>query len=454
MTSIKTIQTVLIHLLPWLALFLLHGCSSQSFFINYTTEASKQQGLIRSGHITKAAKAAASRIKTADGLLYAQESGRLYQLAGHYNKSRQAFDNAIERYQSLDNRAKVSVSDMGAKGLSLLGNDNAIPYQGNSVERTLVHHFQALNYLFEGDLAGANVELRRAQHIQKQQQNKHEDTTEAAIKQADKEGIDTGVLFFSPRLKPIQKKVATLNGHYLNGYTYYLSAVLWEAQGKWNNALVDYKLALSLDPLNQQLLADIKRAQNRQSIKKPTVVIFYEQGSIAQKSAFTLHLPSPSGSQILSISLPFYDPTNWPKQRELTATTENSTKRSFHLSTLSTLAAQRLQDDYPGILTRQVLRAVAKKQLHSELGRKSPIAGLVASAYSAVSEQADLRFWSTLPHSASVLRMTLSEGNLQLTLKTSTLEKTEELLLPRGSTTLVRVIDVGSQLITQRIQLN
>ena len=64
------------------------------------------------------------------------------------------------------NKAKIQIS----KGIEKLGavvsNDNAISYQVPYYEQGMLHSYQALNYLFQHDLEGALVEIRRANLVQ------------------------------------------------------------------------------------------------------------------------------------------------------------------------------------------------------------------------------------------------------------------------------------------------
>ena len=48
----------------------------------------------------------------------------------------------------------------------MVSNDNAISYQVPYYEQSMLHSYQALNYLFQHDLEGALVEIRRANLVQ------------------------------------------------------------------------------------------------------------------------------------------------------------------------------------------------------------------------------------------------------------------------------------------------
>ncbi|MFP3367091.1 hypothetical protein R0J93_25955, partial [Pseudoalteromonas sp. SIMBA_148] len=73
-----------------------------------------------------------------------------------------------------NNRAKVSVSRMGFKALSMLSNESVVPYDVPSYEQVLAHIAQAKNYIFLKDVEAAGVEMRIAQRIQREIEIDHE----------------------------------------------------------------------------------------------------------------------------------------------------------------------------------------------------------------------------------------------------------------------------------------
>ena len=100
-----------------------------------------------------------STARIGDELLRLQFRGLAAHYAGRPRASSDALESAAflaeERYtRSLTNEA-----------LSLLTNDRIRPYRPGDVERLLIHHYGALNYLAAGDPEEAAVEARRLAHM-------------------------------------------------------------------------------------------------------------------------------------------------------------------------------------------------------------------------------------------------------------------------------------------------
>ena len=109
---------------------------------------------------------------------------------------------------------------------------------------------------------------------------------------------------------------------------------------------------------------------------------------------------------------------------------------------MAALAARALAEQMPGILTRQVARAVAKavgakaaKDAGGDWGE------LAATLYNVISDQADLRSWLTLPAHMQVLSAWVDPGGscVALTAPGGGTLWSGEVTLKAGKTTLVVV---------------
>lgn len=84
-------------------------------------------------------------------------------LAAHYAGQPRASSDALESAAFLaEERYTRSLTN---EALSLLTNDRIRPYRPGDVERLLIHHYGALNYLAAGDPEEAAVEARRLAHM-------------------------------------------------------------------------------------------------------------------------------------------------------------------------------------------------------------------------------------------------------------------------------------------------
>ena len=100
-----------------------------------------------------------STARIGDELLRLQFRG----LAAHYAGQPRASSDALESAAFLaEERYTRSLTN---EALSLLTNDRIRPYRPSDVERLLIHHYGALNYLAAGDPEEAAVEARRLAHM-------------------------------------------------------------------------------------------------------------------------------------------------------------------------------------------------------------------------------------------------------------------------------------------------
>ncbi len=137
-------------------------------------------------------------------LLYYLERGMLLHVDGQYAESNTAFEEAKRIGNELYTK---SLSD---EGLSLMSNDYALDYAGENFERTLIHLFAAMNYILMQDSESALVEIRQV----------------------------------GDYLRKLQIDSSNENVYQEDAFARYLSALVYESNGEYDSALVDYKKAL------------------------------------------------------------------------------------------------------------------------------------------------------------------------------------------------------------------
>jgi len=138
-------------------------------------------------------------------LLYYLERGMLLHLDGQYAESNAAFE-AAKRLG--DDLYTESITDIG---VSFMTNDYALDYAGENFERTLIHLFSAMNYSQLGQPDSALVEARQV----------------------------------GDYLRKLQVDTANENVYQEDAFARYLAALLYEASGEYDAALVAYKKAIA-----------------------------------------------------------------------------------------------------------------------------------------------------------------------------------------------------------------
>ncbi|MEI8245260.1 MAG: DUF2059 domain-containing protein [Lentisphaerota bacterium] len=96
--------------------------------------------------------------------LYLMEKGRLAQLEGDFKTSRASFNEQVDilKQRELDDNtlpgAEINTG-------SVLVNDNMLPYKARLFEVEMIYLSQSFNYLAQGDMEGAVVEIRNADFL-------------------------------------------------------------------------------------------------------------------------------------------------------------------------------------------------------------------------------------------------------------------------------------------------
>lgn len=436
--------------LPALFLLLvLHGCATSSVFLPYPGQAQSWTASLRQGEPLAAAQRLEKKNRGRDSLLFLQEQARLQQLGGAFDTSRSTFQEVFDRYERNDAAARIRASGLAAGTGSLLTNDNALPYKADPYERIFSYAFQALNYLSLGDPDGAAVELRRAALAQRVAEQENERRIAKAEQEAADNKVD--VSQYEGYFDGLNAAAAKVRSSINNAWTHYLSAVFWEGRGNYNDALVDYKQALSVAPDVEFLKADIARVSarldGRWKADRGLVVVIHEQGLVPPKREVSVPVPTIHG--YFSVAFPTYRPEDFQAPSALKVVAGDQVVATEVLVDVGATAARALKEEVPGMLARQTLRAATKysaqKQANDNLGL---FGALVTQVYNLVSERADLRSWLTLPAHGLATRLELPAGVHVLQLSGSGADASVAVPVRAGGVTLVRVVDTGSFLRT------
>ena len=358
---------------------------------------------------------------------YQFELGLVAHYANHFAESSDAFDQAGD---IAEDRYTRSVSkEVG----SLVTSDKLRPYSSNRYERLLSHYYRALNYVYQGQLDGALVECRRATNL-------------INYFKGENEKYD----FFG------------------TGFLAYLSGVIFEAAGEWNDAYISYKQAAeyyqsaaektgvgvpdgigySLVRLARKLgFTDEFERYQRQYGEPPEhpknygeLVLFYESGYVPPKSEEALtfpilkkddveddeFVPTLIGRQgmiyedveleyLLRVAIPTID-SNRPYFAGIEIAVGQNQKRGVLVEDVENIAIETFNAQRPIILIRTLGRALLKYLAYREANKKNEALGILVNLAGVVTEQADLRSWKTLPNQIFMVRMPLPEGTHTLNL--------------------------------------
>ncbi|MCS5561536.1 MAG: hypothetical protein NZ764_07600, partial [Marinobacter nauticus] len=295
------------------------------------------------------------------------------------------------------------------------------------------------------------VELRGAALEQRVAADKRDKEIAKAEEAAEENNVDLSQ--FDGYFQGINAVAGEVKASFQNAWTFYLSALFWEAHGEYNDALVDYKKALEIHPELDMLKEDVERVSNAMKgrpEKDGMVAVLYEQGFVQAREEFSLPIPTVHG--IFSVAFPTYSLTSKPRPNSLRVLDSASQPlgETVVLADVGALAAKDLKERLPGMLVRQTLRATAKYNLQKKANDDfGPLGAFATQLYNLVSEQADRRSWLTLPAYAQATRFSLPQGEHTLVLSTPGGNATLTVPVVNRGLTVIHVAAVPGQLITR-----
>lgn len=349
-------------------------------------------------------------------VLYCLDLGLLYHYAGMPDSSDAYLFSAEREIQDLYTQ---SVS-LGV--LSVLTNDNILPYDGEDHERVLINLFLALNYAEQGNTEEALVEARK---------------------------VDL-------KLREFSRKYEGKNTYQDDAFIRFVTGVLYENDGETNDAFIAYRQSHeayqrylrdygTVEP--RTVLDDIVRtarsvgfgdeavqyggAGGTDSLARPgdgsiLVVAYAGKGPIKEEIRTTVSIPDTGGTlHTFQIALPKIV----PRMRHIRAFNVEILNPSdssvvAHSTTvlaedITAIAAKCLDDRLSLVYLksggRAVLKFLAAEKAKSELKKKDDsvlnfLGSLAVDLVVGATEQADLRAWGTLPAQISAARIRVPAG--------------------------------------------
>jgi len=371
----KCLARQLTLLIWWLTSIFLLGCAT------YQSRVDESRRHLERREFDLALEKLKPLAETSDGdqLAYLLDYGTALHIAGKYEESIKVFLEADKLAENVDFH---SVSRIAG---ATLFNEEMIQYKGDPFEKIFINAYLALNYLCLNKLDDALVEARR---------------------------INEKIIKYNSENKANFEK---------NAFGKYLSALVWEADKKWDDAYIAFHEAYQIDPgismIGEDLIRSAFRSHRMDEYKKwktafpevkedprwydkklGEIVVLVEQGWGPRK--FAEH------GQLNPYLIPVYSETLKVKV-EIENTVQQDSKLVYNVTRD---AIKTLQADAGSLVARRLGSRVAKEVVADQIRQKDKALGFVAWAIMVFSERADLRQWSTLPASMQVARIYLPPG--------------------------------------------
>lgn len=452
----------------------LSACSTASFtdlFNNYNQQMREVKQAQQQGDFQQAINLIPTRNARDNNYnLHLLEKARLAFLANETEQSKNDFEQVYQLIQQAELSAKIELSRGVENVAAIMSNDNATRYDIPRYEQSMLHTYQALNYLAQQNLPGALVEVRRANVVQENALASNAKSIEKDQQEMLAQGVNANEL--SRQYPTMNNAIGQIKNGFQNAYTFYLSAVLYEAANQKNDAYIDYKKALEIYPHNNYIqqavwrLANVLSMRNDVALFKKTlpdtiisktyssakknqgqVIVITENGIVAAKQEIAINLPiftRHNQMRFYSVALPSY-PNYLTSYSPLNLQYQGKSYQSEEIVRLQSLAAKQLKDQLPVMVTRQIARLITKEEVRQQLARKNgELGNIFASIYNLATEKADTRSWSTLPDSIHIMQLNLPVGEHTLMLNINGLNQQVNITVNSNKITLIKLTAIGA----------
>jgi hypothetical protein len=353
----------------------------------------------QSGQLEKAEKAFADPDTTGSEFLQYAESGMCAMAAGDWDTALDQLSKAAALSKAFEDEALINPASAGEALLSWTINESMTSYKGEGYERVMIHACLAMVYLAKGDATGAEVEVRRADGLLESEEKLYE------------------------------------KSYHAGGLGHVLSAIAYELDRKPADAYIDYERMIDKgvgEPLAGRALVRLSGVLHRKDDlarwedkfgadeERPpdaaSVVVVAGVGIGPFKREITIPIPTPDG--LLQWSVPDYESRPQPvADLVLDVAGGDRSVRTVVVEDVAAVATENLKDRIVWLAAKSAVRAFLKLELTKELDKQMGGLGtLVGIVFTAVTERADLRSWSTLPSTWQAARMFLPPGRHHLDL--------------------------------------
>lgn len=467
---------------------LVGGCAS------YNDATERMRTAWVAGDVAEAAQVAGqtaeAESRSVDAALLLLEAGATARGNREFDQSRQRFSQAENRIRDFEAEGEISLS---AETAAIFVNPTVIPYRGRAYDTILLNTYQALNFMARGDLAGARVELRRAEQRQREAVERYADDLEDAIaaQEANSLKIQQGMrqqaandetydvakakedARFQQQIEAYYREVGRYATYapYVNPFTVLLDGIFHMTTSQSATDLE--RAALSLKRFkgmviensyidSEELLLE-RRFQGRPL--PPLTYVFFETGVGPTRRETRIDIPLflfTNEVKYVGVAFPNLN-FHGDYYAQLAVTSRDGRFETLSAGSVDSVVASEFQHEMPYLITRTLISAGTKAL--AQYAVKEAFAGsdnrevgqllsIAVAAYSYAVNRADLRTWVTLPKAFAYCRLPRpSDGQLTLSPVGSEREVTVTLQPARVSVVYVKSISRRAPLIVHQFIL-
>ncbi len=321
-------------------------------------------------------------------LLALVEEGMAWHLAGAPELACEAWIEAERALDGFADRPTISGRTLTEGALSMAVNDATLPYDGEGFEIALLHGFMAYDYLRQGNLDDAMVEVKRGYAIQRREEERYE----------------------------------TKYG--MSHFARFIASIAQGKDGRWDEAEMDLKKIAAAQPDNHAIKHFLEHAQKMQTAesveakKKVEVYLIFERGRMPEKREETVRYQLESGFGTFALPLLSEAPHGGPRKVGLIVDGKGKA-RTFLLQEVMRLGQRNLEDRLEWMIVKGLARSVIKSiaiEAVAEAVRKEQgetaglLAGIATSFLLGETERTDCRSWTSLPQEIYIARVMVEPG--------------------------------------------
>jgi len=394
-----------------------------------------------------------SAVDSGDEVMWRLEAGSMNFHLGKFRESIAEFRIAERLIGEYDDRAKVSLRDVGAEAGAAVTNLNALPYRGFCRDRMALSVYKSLAYLGVDDENAFRAQLRRLRNEQKKVQEDYREFFEkekaelaakrkenpSAAEKADssasaaKLAKDPRNADFTAGLAEVRRIADRGYGNFLNPAAIFLSGLGSLRDGNPDNARIDFRRlyeAMPRNPLTRRWYATVLRMAERplpaelEGVKpfgfppdRDCVYVIFANGRSAAFRQIALYFPVMTAWPMCE----FY-PAPFSKARVSAGGGESADTEI--LADMDGILAQEFRERLPGMIARIVLSTLVKEGAYYgglaavQSSNMDPTVkaivllsvALGGAAYRTAMNTADTRSWEILPKEFQLAQLPMPES--------------------------------------------
>lgn len=322
---------------------------------------------------------------------------------GNYDKSNAYFHKADDLAE------KLWTKSISSEAAAYVTNDYLIPYAGEDFEKAGINMFSAINYVLQGNMEEALVECRRLDSVLTLYNDKYDE-------------------------KNVYKEDA---------FGRYLSGMIYEAEGEFDDAYIDYFKAYKTykdyeknykTSAPNSLIEDLLRMAEATGRRSEIISDFAELGGKAKGGHKTtknlgkivlIHLNGKAPKKIsesftvtsnegpISIAFPRYlvqGPSCSESRMVVTSASSSVEAKSELVQDINKIAVKNLEDRKGRVIVKAIARAVVKQVVADNVIDDARLKAIFNVFNTVILEKADTRTWGTLPGEIYISRVFVEPG--------------------------------------------